>query len=149
MTRTIPFSQYGNLTVMLKVTNGVRPERPTDAEVLGLTDAVWGLMEACWNQQWNERPAVSIVLSRLNEASRYWNLPSPTTVSIHIESHDSDPDVPSLISGVSGFISKSWRLLNVLFIIRPFLDKNAIREHRSVHVPSRPSISTSIRSTTG
>jgi hypothetical protein len=107
MTGTIPFNQFGNLAVIPKVTNGVRPERPTHAEVLGLTDTVWGLMEACWNQQWNERPAVSIVLSRLNEASRYWNPPSPTTVSVDVESHDSDSDASSLISGVSGFFYKT------------------------------------------
>jgi hypothetical protein len=73
-------------------------------------------MEACWNQQWNERPAVSTVLSCLTEASRYWNPPSPTTASAEIESHDrdGDSDDSSLISGVPGFCYKPWLLLNVL-----------------------------------
>jgi hypothetical protein len=88
MTGTIPFNQYGNAAVILKVSNGVRPERPTHAEILGLTDAVWGLTEACWNQQWNERPPISTVLSVLKEASMYWNPPSATTASFEIESHD-------------------------------------------------------------
>jgi hypothetical protein len=103
MTGTIPFIQYVNTAVILKVTNGVRPERPTHAEILGLTDAVWGLTEACWNQQWNERPPVSTVLRRLNEASRHWNPQPSTTVSFRIASHDDDLDASILIPGVPGF----------------------------------------------
>jgi hypothetical protein len=99
MTGTIPFNELADTAAMLKVTSGVRPERPTHAEVIGLTDGVWGLMEACWNQKWNERPAVSTVLSRLNEASRDRNPPPLTTASIRIESYDSDSDASSLISG--------------------------------------------------
>jgi hypothetical protein len=112
MAGTIPFIQYVNTAVILKVTNGVRPERPTHAKILGLTDTVWGLTEACWNQQWNERPPVSAVLSRLNEASRYWNPPSPTTAGFNIESHDADLDASIFIPGVPGFFYESRLLLN-------------------------------------
>jgi hypothetical protein len=101
MMGTIPFKQSANTAVMFKVVKGVRPERPTNADVLGLTDAVWSLMDACWHQEWNKRPPVSTVLSRLNEASDCWNPASLTTTSVEKDSDDSDAS--SAISGAPHF----------------------------------------------
>jgi hypothetical protein len=102
MTETIPFSKLADPAVVIKVNKGTRPERPTHTD-LGLTDSVWSLTEACWNQQRNERPPISTVLSLLKEASRYWNPPSPTTASSKIEPRDDDLGASISIPGAPGF----------------------------------------------
>lgn len=70
-----PLSQYGNLAVVAKVMSGIRPERPTDASLLGLSDVVWQVVRTCWIQERDERPTVAAVLQCLNKATRYWDPP--------------------------------------------------------------------------
>ncbi|KAG6871968.1 hypothetical protein C0995_014426 [Termitomyces sp. Mi166 len=63
-TGNLPFHDItNNNTVLVKVMQGHRPERPSDAR--GLTDSVWELMRNCWAQEPNSRPTVDMVSSRL------------------------------------------------------------------------------------
>lgn len=51
-------------TVVLRVCEGKRPTRPPyDLHALG--DGVWGLIEACWAAQPEERPSTSQIVDRL------------------------------------------------------------------------------------
>ncbi|KZT10224.1 kinase-like protein, partial [Laetiporus sulphureus 93-53] len=47
---------------------GTRPKRPPDALLLGLSDAVWRLMELCWRTDWRERPMMAFILQQLAKA---------------------------------------------------------------------------------
>ncbi|KZT07373.1 kinase-like protein [Laetiporus sulphureus 93-53] len=53
--------------VIWKVTKGIRPQRPNDEESTerGVSDAIWVLMEECWEQDRNLRPSADEVINRL------------------------------------------------------------------------------------
>lgn len=99
MTGSIPLSQFGNLAVVAKVMSGVRPDRPINAEVLGLSDVIWQIVENCWSPQRDERPTADVVLQCLNKATRYWvppeNGPEPSF------SFKESPDSSLTMSGKS------------------------------------------------
>jgi hypothetical protein len=80
MTGSVPFSCWHDLKVVSQVTDGARPERPESAEAYGLSDALWKLMEDCWNHRLESRPTANIISERLSEISRYWK-PSDSLVS--------------------------------------------------------------------
>jgi len=57
-TAKTPFYQYREHTVVLKTLKGERPERPPNSLDLGLTDTVWGMVQACWDCKPAERPTI-------------------------------------------------------------------------------------------
>jgi serine/threonine protein kinase len=75
----VPFHQYENLAVPVKVCGGERPTRPEGSEGVWLM-GVWALLERCWTPRPNERPAIKDLLECLVEASRIWTPPSPQVV---------------------------------------------------------------------
>lgn len=65
------------MAVIPKVMSGARPERPTDAESIGLSDTLWLVVERCWNQESKERPDIHVVLEDLNFIAQQWIPPTP------------------------------------------------------------------------
>lgn len=60
---------------------GSRPPRPgPEITALGLTDAVWALVEDCWAQDPEDRPPMSEVLARLERMEKTWKEPTFTPV---------------------------------------------------------------------
>jgi serine/threonine protein kinase len=59
-----------NEAVILQVLAGVRPERPTGAFILGLSDAVWSMVELCWHQQQSSRPQIEDILLCFEHAAK-------------------------------------------------------------------------------
>jgi len=78
----IPFYQYGNRAIILKVIKGVRPERPQGAEGVWFTDDVWEVLERCWTPQPGDRPGVEDVLQCLERVSMSLMPPSPRLVVV-------------------------------------------------------------------
>jgi len=78
----IPFYQYGNRAIILKVIKGVRPERPQGVEGVWFTDDVWEVLERCWTPQPGDRPGVEDVLQCLERVSMSWMPPSPRLVAV-------------------------------------------------------------------
>ncbi|KAF9651283.1 kinase-like protein [Thelephora ganbajun] len=65
-TGLIPFeSCKADPAVMLKVINGERPARPTEAAKLGLTDDLWDLIQSAWAQDAQHRPPVETIIDFL------------------------------------------------------------------------------------
>ncbi|KLO06861.1 kinase-like protein [Schizopora paradoxa] len=101
-TGRIPFEhQHRDATVVIDVTLGIRPPRPgPEAASRGLSDALWSLMEECWQADWKRRPRVPSLLVKLEEANKTFipqTLPSISDLSteskLRITSQDdSDPD---------------------------------------------------------
>jgi len=60
----LPFHDYTNLTVFVKVLEGERPSRQS-----GFTDGLWEMMERCWTSQAAARPRIEDVLHRLEMTS--------------------------------------------------------------------------------
>lgn len=63
-TGKIPFGELKNEAVVYRVSRGVRPEMPRNAQAVGLTDDVWTLLESCWQQDPQKRPSMEEVVRR-------------------------------------------------------------------------------------
>ncbi|KAH9839257.1 kinase-like domain-containing protein [Rhodofomes roseus] len=97
-TGRIPFYNLTrDATVVFRVILGIRPERPTAATSLGLSDDIWNLMEHGWCPQWQRRPRIKHVLEILRESLQRYGLfgtqpqawPLPDHGSVHSSQSDS------------------------------------------------------------
>jgi hypothetical protein len=62
--------------VMLKISNGQRPNRPLALTSATFCDRIWSLIEACWHQLDIERPPIAVALAHLCAALRLRDLPN-------------------------------------------------------------------------
>ena len=76
----VPFTQDNNVTVIRKVIDGKRPERPPAQ----FTSGLWEILERCWKHRPCDRPSLKDLLQRLEDVARAPQLPS------------TDPSKPSL-----------------------------------------------------
>lgn len=76
MTGDIPFSRDNRTTIIFKVVQGSRPERPPNAAAIGLSDSLWQIVEDCWREEFAKRSPVRIVLDQLNHITRHWVSPA-------------------------------------------------------------------------
>jgi hypothetical protein len=63
-TGKIPFEEQKNETVVLRISQGVRPTMPEDAQTVGLTVEMWNVFESCWHQNPKKRPTMQNVVRR-------------------------------------------------------------------------------------
>ena len=66
-TGKIPFGEQKNEAVVVRISQGGRPEIPDDAREVGLTSDMWALLENCWQQNPNRRPGMREVVRRWRE----------------------------------------------------------------------------------
>jgi len=69
MTGEVPFKHIRRATsVPMALTDGQRPERPTDpaVEIRGLDDRLWALLTRCWAQTPEDRPDIFAVNDELD-----------------------------------------------------------------------------------
>ena len=64
-TGKIPVEEQKNEAVVLRISRGGRPEKPENAQAVGLTDEMWKLLESCWRKNPNKRPAMEEIVRRL------------------------------------------------------------------------------------
>ena len=62
----VPFARDNEVTVIRKVLNGERPERP---EEVWFTDDLWGTLKQCWSPRPETRPTVEAILECLDRVS--------------------------------------------------------------------------------
>jgi len=74
-----PFDGFTNPIIILKITNGERPARPSEAYELGLTDSLWNMTLRCWGQDPAHRPKVTEVVGLLREWSVFSLSIGPTS----------------------------------------------------------------------
>ena len=60
---------------------GERPSRPTNLDILGLSEGVWGLIEKCWDRIPSIRPHATDILALLDTASRGWVSPASELIA--------------------------------------------------------------------
>ena len=63
-TGKIPFEEHKNEAVVLRISQGNRPEIPGNARDTGLTSEIWNLLESCWQQDPKKRPTMTDVVNR-------------------------------------------------------------------------------------
>jgi len=79
-----PFHHMSSLIAALAVLRGERPERPVDAESLGLSDTLWELVQSCWSESSSTRPTAQQLLDYLSHASRTW-VPPPVYPAVVVD----------------------------------------------------------------
>ena len=70
-----PFHHLCGYAPLPAVLRGERPGKPVDAESLGFSHALWGLMQLCWSESISTRPTAQRVLDYLSPASLTWISP--------------------------------------------------------------------------
>ena len=63
-TGKIPFEEQKNETVVLRISQGGRPEMPRNAQAVGLTVEMWNILETCWQQNPKKRPTMQEVVRK-------------------------------------------------------------------------------------
>lgn len=72
-----PFTPY-NESIVKKILDGERPEKPRGPEAVWFTDDLWGMLEQCWSLQPRVRPTAETILEHLERGSKAWQ-PLPIT----------------------------------------------------------------------
>ena len=77
-----PFHHILACTPVPAILRGERPTKPLDAETLGFSDTLWGLVQSCWSESSSTRPTAQRLLNYLSFAALTWVPPPiyPTTV---------------------------------------------------------------------
>jgi len=76
-----PFARASDPSVVKKVIDGVRPERPS----AGFTDGLWNLLQLSWSEEYesreSRRPSIGLILEQLQKDSSWFytaKVPFPT-----------------------------------------------------------------------
>lgn len=85
-----PFAELSRTQniIIYVVVNGKRPARPANSEKMGISDALWQLLQSCWTTAPAERAGVKFVRKFLQEAASTWHL----RLHVQVPSHN-DGDV--------------------------------------------------------
>ena len=67
-----PYHKFTPAFAVNEILEGKRPKRPKMAARRGFTKELWKLLEQCWAEDRNRRPALEVVLSALNDAGPLW-----------------------------------------------------------------------------
>jgi len=54
------------------IAKGERPEKPADAESLGFSETLWGLVQLCWSESVSDRPTAQQLFDCLSLDSLAW-----------------------------------------------------------------------------
>ena len=96
-----PFHRLDGYTPVAAILSGERPEKPLDAESLGLSCTLWELVQSCWDESSSVRPTAQWLFDHLSAASPDW-VPPP----VYPTNGASSPD--STDSESFGFWECSW-----------------------------------------
>ena len=72
-----PFHHLPGYTPVPAVLRGERPEKPREAESLGFSHTLWGLVQSCWSESSSARPTAQQLFDYLSPAASLPWAPSP------------------------------------------------------------------------
>ena len=88
-----PFRDMKPPGVPYHVSSGFRPEKPADAEAIGISDSLWKLIQKCWQGERARRPQVQEVVVGVGDAAASWSTEMPPSVmEYREESVEQDSD---------------------------------------------------------
>ena len=67
LTGTWPFFPKRETEILTAVVTGQRPQKPQNAEEIGMTGVLWNLLEECWRADRTKRPDISQILGTFCE----------------------------------------------------------------------------------
>ena len=77
LTGEYPFQNVKPQELSYHVVSGVRPDKPADAENIGILDPLWELMEKCWRGDKTRRPRIQEVMEGVGDAAADWHTEMP------------------------------------------------------------------------
>jgi hypothetical protein len=152
----VPFHRYGDYSVVLKVSEGERPERPRGAKGAGFGNDIWNLLQSCWMPSPGDRPKIKDVLRRLEDVSRSWMPPPQIIADLPIETAatwDPESSTEESIDGC-GFSSTS-EVISPQPSQRHSLEGNQVKNitfpssYRRLTAPSNHVLGAAVRSSGG
>ncbi|KAF9789223.1 hypothetical protein BJ322DRAFT_1017929 [Thelephora terrestris] len=72
---------------------GTRPEKPANAKDVGISNALWELMQVCWHRKIEERPQIQEVVEGVKNAAAKWRKEMPPSAPEQREESD-EPQAP-------------------------------------------------------
>jgi hypothetical protein len=78
------------------VSFGVRPEKPANAETIGISDSLWGLMQKCWEGDRTRRPRIQEAVTGVGDAAASWHTDMPPSGTEHQEDSNAEEDSDEL-----------------------------------------------------
>ena len=67
-----PYHKFTQQVAVNEILEGKRPKKPRMAARRGFTRELWEVLEQCWAEDRNQRPALDVVLSTLYNAAPFW-----------------------------------------------------------------------------
>lgn len=83
------------LHLVFSIVNGTRPAKPENAITIGLSDLLWELLQACWNEDRSRRPRMDYVEVQVGNAASWQQIPSRGSVPFPLRPDDSSQNPPS------------------------------------------------------
>ena len=95
-----PFHHLCAYAPVPAVLRGERPGKPLDAESLGFSHALWGLVQLCWSEPISNRPTAQLLFDHLSSAAFTWVPPQayPAVGTDAFSVTDSNSPSPSGLS---------------------------------------------------
>lgn len=69
----------------LNISSGLRPDKPEDAETIGISESLWKLIQKCWDGEKTRRPRIQEVVEGVADAAANWHVLAPPSVVKHEE----------------------------------------------------------------
>ena len=101
LTGELPLRNYRPQELAYYVSFGARPEKPANAQDIGVSDSLWELIQKCWDGQIAERPKIQEVVKGVGNAAAAWCADMPPSGTD--QSEDSVEDEESDELSHSGF----------------------------------------------
>ena len=99
-----PFEGLTSSAAACRIFRGKRPEFPQNAEDVGLTVEMWGLIQRCWHPDPAERPTIDDVVREwegflgIEHADEYTETPNDQNHEESVSTADRLPDEPRPVS---------------------------------------------------
>ena len=92
-----PFRDIRLRELALRVSSGVRPAKPEDAEGIGFSEFLWELAQKCWDGEVARRPQIQEVVEGIGKVATTWSTSMPPSnvqrgVSVSDDEDDEDDD---------------------------------------------------------
>ena len=80
-----PFRGVKSTEHALNISSGLRPVKPENAELIGISESLWELIQKCWDGEKTRRPQIQEVVEGVADAAADWHVLTPPSVVEHEE----------------------------------------------------------------
>jgi len=85
-----PFSGFKTTELAARVSSGFRPDKPANAEAIGISESLWKLIQKCWDNERTKRPQIQEVVGGVADSAANWHVLTPPSVTKRGEDIDQE-----------------------------------------------------------